>query len=210
MTDILTYITERYHPETILLYGSFADGSNNAHSDFDALVMAEGAEQSHDASVVAGTQLDLFVYPSAYFDQPYDCEDFVQVFDGRIALDTHGRGAALKQAVNDYLDAMPKKTAAENRAAVEWCEKMLLRMERGDAEGFFRGHWLLVDSLEIYCDERGKRYLGPKKALRQLAQDDPEAAEVYGRALASFAPQEIAAWVRLLRTRLEVTTGGKG
>ena len=46
---IVRYLKEKYQPETILVYGSFADGSNNRNSDFDALVITEQG-RGHDSS----------------------------------------------------------------------------------------------------------------------------------------------------------------
>lgn len=37
---IIDYLKETYQPEAIIAYGSFADGSANSNSDFDALVIA--------------------------------------------------------------------------------------------------------------------------------------------------------------------------
>ena len=61
---ILEYIRKTYDPDAVIVYGSFADGSESAHSDFDALVIA-GDRPVHDSSVVGGIQLDVFVYPPA-------------------------------------------------------------------------------------------------------------------------------------------------
>ena len=44
-------------------------------------------------------------------------------------------------------------------------KRMLLRTMRGDVEGYYRWHWLLCDSLEIYFDIKGIHYYGPKKQL---------------------------------------------
>lgn len=40
--EIIEYLKEKYQPLALIVYGSFADGTNNAHSDFDALVICEG------------------------------------------------------------------------------------------------------------------------------------------------------------------------
>lgn len=64
MEEILKYIQEKYNPLTLILYGSYADGTNNLNSDFDALVITSGREQLHDTSLVGGIPLDVFVYPS--------------------------------------------------------------------------------------------------------------------------------------------------
>ena len=79
---IIAHLTETYRPDGIIVYGSFADGSASENSDFDALVIADHAK-AHDASVIGGTVLDVFVYPPETFSAAYDPEDFIQVFDGK-------------------------------------------------------------------------------------------------------------------------------
>ena len=37
---IIDYLEKTYQPESIIVYGSFADGSANLNSDFDALIIA--------------------------------------------------------------------------------------------------------------------------------------------------------------------------
>ena len=58
MEKILEYLVEKYQPEGMIVYGSFADDSYNENSDFDVLVIASG-EKRHDASVVDGTVLGI-------------------------------------------------------------------------------------------------------------------------------------------------------
>ncbi len=94
------------------MYGSFADGSYNENSDFDVLVIASG-EKRHDASVVDGTVLDAFVYPPETFAGAFDPADFVQIFDGKIVLDSKGVAAKMKARVLAYLDALPMKAMDE-------------------------------------------------------------------------------------------------
>lgn len=198
--EIITYLMETYRPEAVIVYGSQADGSAGAHSDFDALVIAEH-EPSHDESVIDGTVLDVFIYPPRTFSGDFDPEDFVQVFDGKIVLDQNGTAARLQQRVLEYISAMPKKTAAELRQELAWCEKMLARTARADAEGYYRWHWLLCDSLEICFDIMGQTYYGPKKAQRQLKETDGEAFEIYTRALKEFTQESLAAWIACLKSR---------
>lgn len=192
--EIFDYLVQRYRPEAVVVYGSFADGSAGQNSDFDALVIAPGA-QRHDASTVSGTVLDVFVYPPETFTDAYDPEDFVQVFDGKILLDEHGTAARLKSRVLDYLESLPRKSADERQQEADWCRKMLLRAQRGDAEGLYRWHWLLSESLELYCDGRGWRCFGPKKTLRRLALEDAAGFALCERALREFSPDALSAWI---------------
>lgn len=59
----------------------------------------------------------------------------------------------------------------------------------------FRRHWLIVDSLEIYCDCVGVCYCGPKKTLRWLQQERLQAFALYHDALAEGTPQSLSDWI---------------
>ena len=96
LEQIIEYIKRNYNPISIILYGSYADGTNNLNSDFDSLVISYDHEQFHDTSFVNGIQLDVFVYPVSYFEGEFDCDDFVQIFDCKIIVDSNERGKALQ------------------------------------------------------------------------------------------------------------------
>lgn len=162
---IIEYIINQYEPHTIIIYGSYADGSNNINSDFDALVITDKQSISHDGNKINGILLDVFIYNISHFKNEINYEEYVQVHDGNIVLDRYGLGKELQEKVCKFIENIPEKSKEEKQQQVEWCEKMFLRTERNDTEGYFRWHWLLVDSLEIYfiiCDEY---YYGPKKSL---------------------------------------------
>lgn len=196
---IIRYLKEKYQPETILVYGSFRDGSHNQNSDFDALVLtAQG--QGHDASTVGGVTLDVFLYPPEHFAGEFDPEEVVQCFDGVLLLDRNGLGERLLARVREYLAAYQPKERRLIEQDLDWCQKMLGRCVRGDAEGFYRWHWLLRDSLEIYCDLRGRYFFGPKKALRAMEQEDPESFALYSAALESLDQAALEAWVGRLES----------
>lgn len=111
---IVGYLKKTYQPDAVIVYGSFADGSANLNSDFDALIIA-GKEKAHDSSIVDGVVLDVFVYPAETFSADYDPEEFVQVWDGKIVLDEHGITGQLKAKVLDYIEHLPKKTRRRSR-----------------------------------------------------------------------------------------------
>lgn len=196
MEAIVTYLKETYRPLSILLYGSYANGSPTAHSDFDALVITQQGAQIHDTAIVHGVQLDVFVYPRDVISQGTDPEAFLQIFDGKILLDTDDLAWNLRNAAREHLAALPKKSAEEIQDALSWCRKMLLRAQRQDAEGLYRMHWLLTDSLPIACDILGTPYLGPKKALAFLEAQHPALFARYAIALKD--PQASEHWIRAL------------
>ena len=199
LEHILRYIQETYAPLSIILYGSYADGTNGLNSDFDALVITADHERFHDTSFVYGILLDVFVYPAKYFESSYSCEDFVQIFDGRIVTDSSGIGKALQETVRAYLKNRPGKTGTELQADIDWCVKMSARAKRCDCEGLFRWHWLLIDSLEIFCDIMHQPYLGPKKALKWMEKAHPEAFDRYKRALQNFQMDDLDEWIGYIR-----------
>ncbi|HPE94935.1 MAG TPA: nucleotidyltransferase domain-containing protein [Bacillota bacterium] len=205
--EIIAYLTEKYTPDVIIAYGSFADGTNGANSDFDALVItgAQCAGQ-HDTSQICETLLDVFIYAPEEF-AGIDASRYVQLYGGRLVLDKTGLGAKLMTAVNEYvaarlLELRSPKAQKENITAVEWCEKMLLRTARNDAEGFYRWHWLLTDSLEIYSGISGIFYFGPKKTLIHMMQNDIKAYKIYLAALRTMDGGALMEWITLLRQRL--------
>lgn len=199
MHAIVAYIKEKYDPLSLIVYGSYANGTNNQNSDFDALVIWRGDKQIHDISFVGGVQLDVFVYPVTFFDEAYNCEDFVRIFDGNILTDTDGIGKDLQMRVLRYLHDRPQKTAEEIQCNIDWCAKMCERAGRGDAEGMFRWHWLLVDSLEIFCDAVRQPYFGPKKALQWMREKQPTAFAYYEKALHDFSCESLNEWVSYIR-----------
>lgn len=199
MDNIIEYIKAKYHPRVLIIYGSFADGSNNANSDFDALAIADVADESHDSSFVDGTEMDLFIYPEEKFKGEVDWGDFSQLYDGKIVVDTDGIALKIVAAVRHHIDNKPPKTQSEKCFSIEWCEKMMLRIPRNDAEGFFRLHWLLVDSLEVYFDLIGITYPGPKKGLRKMSEIDKSGYALYEKSLRSSSCDHIRRWIEYLR-----------
>ena len=203
MQDVLSYLAAEYDPIAIIVYGSFADGTSNLFSDFDALLITEGGKRLHDGRFVDCTQLDVFVHPLADFQGEFDVTEFERIYGGQILLDRSGVAAGLLEKVRQHVEGRAHKTREELQLDVDWCEKMLRRAERTDAEGAFRRHWLLVDSLQIYTELRAWPYLGPKKALRQLEKKDKAAYALYEKALCEGDYASLADWVAQIRARFD-------
>lgn len=200
--EIVNYLKKSYNPIAIIKYGSFADGSANENSDFDALVITTDVEK-HDSSVVADTVLDVWLYPENKFSSEYNPDEFLQVFDGIIIHDQSGLAKKLVDRVNEYIDKTPVKSDEDIIQEVAWCEKMLARTVREDAEGYYRRHWLLMDSLEIYFDIKQLYYHGPKKALKYMQNNDLESFDIYLRALKEMNQDNLAQWIGVLKNLKE-------
>ncbi len=206
MDAIISYLEDQYKPLTIILYGSYADGSNNQNSDFDALLVVENGSRYHDVSIVNGIPLDVFIYPRQEVETYIDCNEFIQIFDGDVILDTNEIGYNLKTKIRDYMNGLPKKSAQDIQNEIEWCKKMLARAERGDAEGYYRWHWLLIDTLEIVYDILQQPYQGPKKGIRWLKENYSDIYEIYNIALKNMNFDALKRWVDCI---VELQTGKK-
>ena len=177
---------------TILLYGSHADGSASADSDYDLAAFAPIETSFRIARVVEGRYLDAFVYPEALLLAP--TEELLKLRESRILLerDTAARDF-LSQLDAIHLRGPTPLPADEIDARKVWAHKMLARMTRGDAEGHYRRVWLLWALLEDYFHLRGQWYEGPKRALRWLQQFDPLTHDAMRLALAPNASDEAIA-----------------
>lgn len=201
MQALIDYLKNKYHPIGLIVYGSFANGTNNLNSDFDALLICSVEEASHDSSITDGVELDVFLYPLNTFENNYDIRDYIQIWDGKICVDETGVVKKLQDEAKAYIKNYPVKSDAEIAQSLAWCEKMLKRTQRNDAEGLFRLHWLLVDSLEIYFDVLKQYYFGPKKALKEMAHIDPIGASLYYGALKEPTEQNLTNWICHLRSQ---------
>ena len=199
------YLIKKYNPESMIVYGSYADGTAGDESDFDALLIG-GNKKLHDSSSVENVTLDVFVYPSGYFDSEYEIDEIVQIFDGDIILDKDGTATKIKAAANEYINSLPPRSDIENRENVNWCFKMMNRAARNDAEGLFRRHLVLTDSLMIYYDILRKRYFGPKKALRMMENEDPASYALYFAALGGRSLKSLENWLKHLENMLPDNT----
>ncbi|CAG7657964.1 hypothetical protein PAECIP111802_06905 [Paenibacillus allorhizosphaerae] len=65
MQQILANIELKYQP-----LSSYSNGTNSAHCDFNCMLIVQRKELSHDGSIVAGVQLDLFLYTA---EEVADC-----------------------------------------------------------------------------------------------------------------------------------------
>lgn len=193
MKEIYEYLMQTYHPLAMITYGSYSNHTNNLNSDYDAVLICSETECFHDTNVIANVRLDVWGYGKEWIESLTDYAKLIQIWDGRIVLDTDNIAEKLQKQVISYIENCPKKTEEEKKDLKVWCEKMVERTYREDTEGMFRWHWLLVDSLEIYCDVRDLYYFGPKKTILRMKETDEIGYRLYDTALRK--QEELKAWI---------------
>lgn len=195
---VVEYLKNKYNPNAIIIFGSYSDGSFDKSSDIDGLVIADDISE-HDSSIIDGIILDIWIYPTLYFKEDYVLDhNILKIFDGDIVLDEKGLAIKLKKRVIDYINKMVPKTNDEIQEELLWCEKLYHRVERLDAEGYYRWHRLLTESVKIYCDIKHIYYYGPKKILLFMKNNDNEAFQLYNKVLKELNISYLREWIDYL------------
>lgn len=182
-------LEREYAAHTILLYGSRADGTHTADSDYDIAAFAPIAEALRVTDLVGDCYLDVFVYPDSTLESYTD--ELLRLRNSHILRQRGDEADGFIKRLDSYFHAGPASLSA-NEAQVRrnWLMKMATRSRRGDTEGNFRRVWLLTSVLEDYFALRQRWYEGPKKALAWLSQHDPETHTLVTKALAPGASHE--------------------
>lgn len=115
-------------------------------------------------------QLDAWIYNTETMD---DVTQFLHIRGGEILLDNNNKCIDFLNDIDQEFAMGPKQlTVKEKDFLRDWLQKMFRRAKKGDIEGNFRYHWMLTDALEIYFNIKGVWYLGPKKSLQWLYEND--------------------------------------
>lgn len=191
--SVIRYLTETYHPLAILLYGSYADGTNDETSDFDCMIIVEQKQKNHDASVVEGVPLDCYIFTEEETKEE-EADTFLTVYHAQIVQD-NGAGAALKRRVTEYVDSHSVIDSEEKKFISAWIRKTCRRIGKGDEEGSFRAFALMGESLADYCLLRDRFYFGSKKTIRYLKEADLEGYKRFCRAMKNRDNASIIAWL---------------
>ncbi|MBS1201456.1 MAG: nucleotidyltransferase protein [Proteobacteria bacterium] len=186
---IVDELVASHGAHTIVLYGSRADGSASAGSDYDIAAFAAIERATRITRPVGDTFLDVFIYPEAQLETTP--VEFLKLVGGRVLVERDDAGRRLVERADRLLQAGPEPLPPDERRALQdWARKMLVRMQRGDAEGHYRRAWLLMELLPDYFQLRGLWYRGPKKSFAWLAGHDPVAHAAFLAALTPGAPDE--------------------
>lgn len=111
-------------------------------------------------------------------------EELLHIHGGKILLDEKDLCTRLLVNIEELFNEGARKlTLEEINFQKNWLTKMLNRAKKGDIEGNFRYHWMLVDIWEIYFGIKGLWYLGPKKSLYWLKENDRNAYTLFNDAL---------------------------
>jgi hypothetical protein len=182
LQDLCASLERDSRAHTILLYGSRADGTENAFSDYDVAAFADVPVTKRDTRVIDGQFLDVFLHPESVLRNP--SKEQLTLRGSRILAQRDTEATAFLAALDAiFLRGPDPLPADEIDARRTWARKMALRMRRGDVEGDFRRAWLLTALLEDYFSLRGMWYQGPKKSFEWLRASDARTYRAFEDAL---------------------------
>ncbi len=108
INDVFDFLKERYTPEGVLLFGSYARGMSNPTSDIDLCCICRGTDSLKKQNLYFdGKYLDVTLIP-LLDDYKVFPELLEKIEDAKIIFDTTGHCAAISQQANEY------------RASKEW------------------------------------------------------------------------------------------
>ena len=197
MEKIIEYLKDTYHPLSILLYGSYADGTNDESSDFDCMIIVPEKEKNHDDSVIDGVQLDCFIFTEEQVKDEEDIDAFLTAYDSNIVLD-NGSGAELKRRVREYVKEHTVIPEDEKEFLRSWIQKTIRRVEKNDDEGNMRAISFMAESLVDYFFLRDMFYFGSKKAIRHVREQDKEGYSLFHEAVTVKSNQAIIKWAEYI------------
>ena len=179
--ELRNYLVNKYGCHLIILYGSYASGDYTVESDIDVVCFADDVGAKNDTTLLRGRQLDAWIYSS---DTMNNIEQYLHISNGKVIFDQRELGSGFLHLIAEQHEKEPEPLGKEQKQFLKsWLQKMLKRSTKGDPEGEYRFHWMLTDSLEIYFKIRGLRYMGPKKSLKWLNQNDTYTYNLFTRAL---------------------------
>ncbi|MBF0406040.1 MAG: nucleotidyltransferase domain-containing protein [Candidatus Riflebacteria bacterium] len=175
---LVEYLSEKYNPSVIILYGSRADNTFTQTSDIDIVCFCKSCKVKKEARLFEGLFLDAWFYKTSEMNTEND--EFIRLSNGICLLDTNNNGSEFLKKIQNRIELGPKKLdESDTEHLKKWVQKMILRSKVSDVEGNFRKMWLSVDLLEMYFKFRGLWYFGPKKALLWLQSNDPRAYKLF-------------------------------
>lgn len=182
---VTKYLIQKYNCHTIILHGSYSTGDFTQESDLDIVCFSDNTEDKNDVEVFEGIQLDVWIYDTEKMANP---EQFLHINSGKILEDKKGLAKKFLINIEDIFNNGPDQPSNEEKEFLKaWLRKMYLRSNKNDIEGNYRFHWMLKDSLEIYFALNGLWYLGPKKSLIWLRENDEVAYNLFNNALLKSA-----------------------
>ncbi|MGY0216576.1 nucleotidyltransferase domain-containing protein [Endozoicomonadaceae bacterium StTr2] len=171
-------VVARYHPHTVIVYGSRARGEATASSDIDILCFVDSPEVTKDARLFNGVFLDAWIYSTDAMkpDEP----EFLRLGDGVCVRDIRGAGQPFLDAIQHRISRGPERLTDEDKQHTrEWVMKMMARTGQDDIEAYYRNSWLQIELLPIYFQLRDLWYFGPKKGFAWLKNNDPDGYQLF-------------------------------
>ena len=180
-------LEEKYGCHTIILYGSYAQGSADSTSDVDMLGVTDSITRTkRHAEKWRGIYLDLFIFPESKLEKADPSSMYL--LTGRVLKEKDGQGTKFLNQLRELEKSGFEELAEDEIMARKvWARKMFERAKRGDPEGNYRRMWLTITQLEDYFHIRKLWYRGSKQSLKWLQDNDTETYDLFVKCLSPIS-----------------------
>lgn len=195
LDTLIDHLCARHSLQTIFLYGSRAQGTHRPDSDFDLLLVRDGASsaspsrEERDVHELEGHLVDAWVHTPESLD-PENDSGLLRLQSSVLLFDRDGFGAGLLARVHEVAARGPRPMSDGDRGAFRvWLPKMITRLQGPDplVAGHYRAE-LLNALLPTWFQARREWYRGTRHAASWLRQHAPDVALTFEAALAPDAP----------------------
>jgi predicted nucleotidyltransferase len=187
--ELAEELRARHGCHTVILYGSRATGEARAGSDYDLAGFGPADRTYREARKWRGVYVDVFVHPEARLLE--SSPDILSLREGVVVFERDGAGTRLLARLEEIYRAGPERLPDDEITARKvWAWKMLERAAHPDVEADYRRAWLLMMLLEDWFAVRHRWFLGPKRSLRWLQENEPRAHAAFAAALRPGADLE--------------------
>jgi hypothetical protein len=167
---IKVFFEEKYDPEILFLYGSFATETYNKVSDIDCICFANINSFIHDSSMIDGNVLDGWIYP---LKEIQNTDLMLHIIPCEVLIDKNNIS---KEIINKIIKKRSENTVQmnfdEKKQLIGWIKKMIIRSSEDSLESNYRYIWLLHDFPELYCKFKNEYYDGPVKTIRKIKENN--------------------------------------
>ena len=164
------YLEEKYNPELVFLYGSFATKTATKVSDIDCICFAEIEHFVHDSSVLNDNILDCWIYP---INKVNDIDLMVHIIPCEVLIDKKNiSNEIINKIINKRKEEIVEMNNEEKDQLIGWINKMLIRCTEDTLESNYRYAWLITDFPELYCKFTNQYYDGPIKTINKIKEQN--------------------------------------
>lgn len=188
--------------DTVILFGSRAEGRATEHSDVDLFAFRSDGDYCLLETTALGRDVRCYVYNSAVLSTACSLPCFYVAFPGIPIYDPNKLGAEFLAKVERAIQSIPPSTPQIKEHIRHFYRSALDTAFLGTPKSDFMRLRLLTRGPDILFALNDFLYCGKKRALAVLRRDEPKVYEIFAKALSPAATKEdVTLWAQTVLYR---------